>query len=298
MRNLSRQQKGIIALVGYALFASTIGIFIREMDNYFSNFQQVYMRAFVGMVIAFFLYRKRLSFENISKISKFDLLIMATRVVSLYLFGVVLFTKSITIASYANVTFIFALPYSAILGFIILREKITLKKITLVGLSLLGVLLVSAKDIFNFSSWGYGEILAIISAFFYALSSVLRKKLSNDLNSFESAFMMLAGGFLLIFISSNVAGDDISQIFSGSLTAYIAVFLAGLSNALISLCIDYGFKNIEAVKAGNIIYVESIFALFISVFLYNQIPNLQEIFGALLILMSAILINSQRNTKI
>jgi drug/metabolite transporter (DMT)-like permease len=291
LRNASSKTKAIATLVVYAFLASCMGIFVREMSRYFTTFQQIYLRASVGFILAFFIYGRKIRFQDLLSMPLRDAAIMLIRIFSLYLFGIVLYTKAITNASYANVTFIFALPYSAILGFLILKEKLTFTKIALISCAFFGVLLVSVDNIFSIFNWGYGEILALISAFFYALSSVLRKKISSQIDSKQTALVMLFGGALLIFGISNIAGEDAGQVFTGSLVAYICVFLAGFSNAILSLCIDYGFKHIEALKAGNILYIESIFALFISVFLYTEIPNFREIAGAILITLSAMWIN-------
>ncbi|MBD3362449.1 EamA family transporter [Candidatus Dojkabacteria bacterium] len=290
---LSKKQLGIVALLGYAFLASTMGILVREMDTVFTSFQQVYLRAFIGFLFAVLIYRKRINIQKFKKLQRKQWGILLLRSLSLYVFGVVLFSKSIVLTTYSNVNFIFAIPFTAILGFLLLKERLNIRKSILVLLAFVGVLIISVEDFTNIFSVGLGETLAFISAFFYSFSSILRKFQSKELNNQEITVAMLLIGSTMVFITSIFTGNDFTNFVNITPSVLIALVIAGLWNTLMGLFINYGFSKIDAVVAGNIIFIETVFAVLISIIVYKEFPDIFEWLGALLVILSAYWMNKE-----
>src|SRR5690348_7637435 len=131
-------QKGILALILLALVFASMGLFARYLATGFLLFQQVYLRMFAACVIGFFALRSQMNISKFMKIPTKDWVVIVLRGVSYALFGIVLFSQAIILTKYSNVSFIGALPTTAILGFILLHEKITAKKVGLVLLACVG----------------------------------------------------------------------------------------------------------------------------------------------------------------
>ncbi|HSW96973.1 MAG TPA: DMT family transporter, partial [Candidatus Saccharimonadales bacterium] len=152
----SDRKKGIIALIILAFVFATMGIFVRFLQTDFTILQQTYLRIFAAFVLGLILFRKDLNFSKLRKISKKEWGILVLRSVSLYLIGVTLLSQAYVSAKYTNVSFVGALPMTAILGFIVLREKVTVQKIAFVLLGFIGVAFIAVKDYSQVFIWGHG----------------------------------------------------------------------------------------------------------------------------------------------
>ena len=96
----------------------------------------------------------------------------------------------------SNVAFIGTIPMTAILGFVILKEKLTVPKALLIALSFVGVLSISLKGSFQLS-FGLGELLAICSSVFIALGMIMRKWEDDYFNTFEASLLVIFFAFFL-----------------------------------------------------------------------------------------------------
>src|SRR4030043_805068 len=179
------KEKGILSLVLLALVFASMGLFARYLSTGFLLFQQVYLRMLAALIVGYLVFRKQVNLSRFKKLTIKDWGIIFLRAVSYSLFGIILFTQAIIITKYSNVSFIGSLPMTAVLGFILLREKFSYKKLSLVLLAFAGVLIISVKDYSNITGWGKGEILTLISTVFFSLSYIARKWQSDVLNNKE-----------------------------------------------------------------------------------------------------------------
>ena len=98
---------------------------------------------------------------------------------------------------------------TAVLGFILLREKFSYKKLSLVLLAFAGVLIISVKDYSNITGWGKGEILTLISTVFFSLSYIARKWQSDVLNNKELTVVNFFVAFWVVFLASILKGEGL-----------------------------------------------------------------------------------------
>lgn len=115
----SDRNKGVLALIVLAFIFASMGVFVRFLQTDFTIFQQTFLRIAAAFFIGLVLFRKNLDFRKIKRISKREWLLLIFRSAALYLIAVTLISQAYTMAKYANVSFVSALPLTAVLGFIL-----------------------------------------------------------------------------------------------------------------------------------------------------------------------------------
>lgn len=290
------RSKGILSLVLLALVFASMGLFVRFLSIDLLLFQQVYFRVGAAFVFSLLFFYKSLDFSKLTQIGSKDWTIIFVRSISFYVIGVTLFTQAIILTKYSNVTFIGALPMVAILGFILLKEKVTLVKILLILLAFIGVVLVAVTDYSNLLSWGRGEILALISTFFFSLSYIARKWQSDKLNNKEITAIIFFVSFWLLLGASLFKGDGIPSP-NWNVLLVLAIIGAGIFNILNLFLTNYGFEKVNSVLASNILTLESVFAVILGFIFFKEIPNAKELIGGVMILVSVVLMNRIETEK-
>ena len=245
---------------------------------------------FAALVVGVIVFRKQIDFAKFKRVSAKDWAIIVLRAVCYSLFGIVLFTQAILVTKYANVSFIGALPMTAVLGFILMGEKFTWKKVFYILLAFIGVFLISVKDYSHLLYWGRGEVLALISTVFFSISYVARKWQSNLLNNKELTVVNFLVAFLAVFLVSIFKGEGL-PIVGWDWTLFLAVIGAGAFNTVNVFLTNYGFQKIEAVLASNILTLESFFAVILGFIFYREAPILKDLFGGVVIIIAVIAMN-------
>lgn len=286
----SDREKGILSLVLLALVFASMGLFARYLATGFLLFQQVYLRMLAAFIVGVIIFGKQIDFSKFKKINAKDWGIIILRAVCYSLFGIILFTQAIIITKYANVSFIGALPITAVLGFILIGEKFTWKKASLVLLAFIGVFLIAVKDYSHILEWGRGEILTLISTIFFSLSYVARKWQTNLLTNKELTIVNFFVAFLAVFLVSIFKGDGL-PIVGWNWGLLLAVIGAGAFNTINVFLTNYGFQKVEAVLASNILTLESFFAVILGFIFYSEVPLLKDFFGGVVIIATVIAMN-------
>ncbi len=286
---LSEKQKGILALIGLAFTYASFGFFTRYLSVSFGFFQQLYLRILAGLIIGFIIFGKNLDFSKLKKITLNEWLLLIFRAVSYYLLGAALFNKAVLLTKISTVAFIGSIPMTAILGFLILKEKATLQKIFYITLSFIGVIVISINNFSDFSL-GRGEILALMSVFFVSLSIIFRKYQTKLLNNVEITQIQLFFAFIFIFIASLLTKEGF-PVNNWDINVFLIVLLSGLANVLMIFFTNYGFEHVKTSIAANILTLEMFFAVLIGLLFYSEIPSLKEALGGILILFSVMQMN-------
>jgi drug/metabolite transporter (DMT)-like permease len=286
---LSNKQKGIFTLIGLALTYASFGFFTRYLSVSFGFFQQLYLRILAGLIIGFLIFGKNINFLKFKKITSNEWLLLIFRAVTYYLLGAALYNKAVLLTKISTVAFIGSIPMTAILGFIILKEKVTFKKIFFICLSFIGVVTISINNFSNFS-WGIGEVLALLSCFFASLSIVFRKYQTKLLNNVEITQIQLFIAFIFILIASLTMKEGL-PINNWNVNVFLVILLSGLANVLMIFFTNYGFEHVKTSIAANILTLEMFFAVLIGLIIYREIPSIKEVSGGIFILLSVIQMN-------
>jgi len=288
--NLPKHSKGVLALILLAFGFGAIAITVRYLSDFYTLYQQLYLTIGAAFILSLFIFPKTLNLQRLKKIPSKDWGIMVFRIIVGYLIGASLYRTSLTLTKISNVTFIQSIPFGAIFGWLIFKEKFTLPKFLLVALAYVGVIIISIKDLSTPLSFGRGELLSLISSAAFSLSYVARKWQSDYLNDKEISQILLFVGTLVLFMASFLRGEGLPQI-SWQAVALLSIFLTGLFNAINIFLINFGFNNVKVVLASNILTLESIFALILAFIFYKELPTLRELFGGILIVGSVIQMN-------
>lgn len=288
---LSARHRGISAIISACLLSVLMGVFIRLLEKKMGDFQQIYIRMIVGFFVGLFLYWRNLSFSKLKKINIKEWMLLFFRSFCFYVVGVVLFVKAYIEGKFSTVAFIQALPVSAILGFIVFKEKITIKRTLLVLFAFLGVVLVSVEDFSNLFVWGKGEIYSLISIIGFGIAFVSRRWHTKLLNDKEIALIMIFLSVGTIFILSLSKGETPIVWKDFVLFDFFCILAGGLINTFNLLFYNVGFKNLPSVTASNLLATEAVFALIVSMIFYREYPDWVQLAGGIVIILTAILIN-------
>jgi len=285
-----KTSKGVLALVLLAFGFAVIAITARYLSFHYTLYQQLYLSIGAAFIISLFIFPKSLGLKKLRNIPAVDWKIMISRVFVGYIFAGGLYRSSLTLTKISNVTFIQSIPFAAVFGWILFKEKFTLNKFLLVMLAYVGVIIVSVRDFSSIFTFGKGELFSLISSALFSLSYVLRKYQTDYLTDKEITQILLFIGTIVLFTVSIIRGDGLPVINLQWVLA-LSLFLTGFFNAINIYLINYGFKNVKAVLASNILTLEAVFAVIMAFIFYKELPNLKEIFGGLVIVGSVIQMN-------
>ena len=291
---ISNKYRGVFALVVLAWVFATMGVFARYLGTEFELFEQTYLRISLAFLIGSVIFSYWVNWQKFLELGKKDIIVLVFRAVCLYS-GVVLITEGLLNTNYANASLVAVLPIMPIMAYFLLKERLQMKTIGFIVLGFLGVLLMSLDGL-SLSSFGYGELVAFISLIFFNLSYIGRKWHSDFLNNYESTLFMFFVGSLFLFATSLVLGEGLPTLNQFSEGIILALLGGAIFNVVNLLLTNYGFQQVKASVAGNILTLEAIFALGYGFFLFHEIPLLREVLGGLIILASVYFVNKIENS--
>jgi len=240
--------------------------------------------------MALFIFRRKLHKDFLRSIDRREWSVYAIRALISYTVGVAGFTIAIQNTNLATVSFITALPILGLLALGLFREKLPLKSLLPIGISVIGLVLMTGVDIRHLN-FGIGEWAAIICMFGFDIGYLMSRMHKKERSNFENTTVLLLIGWIPVFIISMAKHESLLP-HSLSLIAVIGLFMASLANVIGLYAINYVFTNLKAYVAGNILLLECVFALILGLALYGEAISMHIIFGGLLIVVSAIIVNN------
>ena len=209
-----------------------------------------------------------------------------------FVLGASLYRESLTLTKISNVTFIQSIPFTALLGFVLFKEKFNLKKAFFILFAFIGVILIAVKDFSSILNWSKGEMLSLISAFIFSLSFLSRRWLSNFLNDQEITQIALFFATIMLFLLSLFNDQSIIPEFKNlNWLFFVVIILLGFINTIDGLLINFGFRTVPPVLASNILTLEALFAILLAAVFYQELPILKEFIGGVLIITSVVMMN-------
>jgi drug/metabolite transporter (DMT)-like permease len=180
--------------------------------------------------------------------------------------------------------------FVVLIGFLLLKEKFSLKKIPFMILALIGSFFISVKDIIHFS-FTKDQIIGIVSvvlgAFFYSITTILGKKISKDGgNSLDLTYMR----FLIVSVLTFpflFFTKSLSLNFTFTWWVVIVLIFNSIFCTAFAFLIYY--KALKFVKVSTAAFLELITpivgAILALIFLKESFTIIQ-IFSALVLLFS------------
>ena len=223
--------------------------------------------------------------KEIEKNSKLFVKYLIFMGVSLFL-GTFLQQAALQYTNIANAAFftVFYVPFVPIILFIIYKEKVHWSIWPSIALCIVGVYLLTD---FSDAEIMLGDTLVIFCSIFWALHIIFAGKFMQNFNipmfyaTLQAAFVFLLSIFFaLIFeevILSNILLELSSILYAGALSGGVAFTLQ-----------MYAQKNIEEAPAAIIYSLEGVFAVVAAWIILDQILNINNIIGCVLILIAVI----------
>lgn len=174
-------------------------------------------------------------------------------------------------------------PIFIVLGSLfILKEKISKDVLISIGIALIGSIIISLGDFSLGSNVLYGDILAVMGAFFVAgymmIGRVVRQKLSVTAYTF------------IVYLSSTITLILLSLFTQTPLYPYslhemlkflmLAVFCTILGHSIF----NWALEHVKPTYVSTAILGEPVFATIWAVILFKEIPMLWQIIGSVIIL--------------
>ena len=245
-------------------------------------------RFLVGFIIilpfAFFFEKQKIIKEiNLNKSKFFKYLIIMG--VSLFL-GTSLQQASLQYTNVANAAFftVFYVPLVPILLFFIYSQKVHWSIWPSIALCIYGVYLLS-----NFSDTEImkGDALVILCSLFWALHIIFAGKFMETFNI--PVFYAALQGFLVAFLSILAAYTFEDIIISNILLESSSILYAGILSGGLAFTLQmFAQKNIEEAPAAIIYSLEGVFAVIAAWIILQQVLNINNIIGCILILIAVI----------
>ncbi len=173
-----------------------------------------------------------------------------------------------------------------VFAFFFLKERINKNKLIAIIISFIGAIILSTglnfNNIFDNSSV-IGDVLVLISNFFWAFYIILTRKFTQNKSNFILLFSSLLA-VVLIFTPITLIRNDIIKI--SDMGIIISLFLAFFCTILPTLLYNFSLRKIEASTSAIIGPIEIVSSILVSYIFLGERLTLIEAIGGLLILVS------------
>jgi drug/metabolite transporter (DMT)-like permease len=185
--------------------------------------------------------------------------------------------------------------FMALLGWVVLREKLPWLKIAGILLAFVGVLLVvydGNLGAISLRSFGKpGDILVLISAINWAVFSVLSRR---GLKAYPATLMMfyvMCFGWVFTSILF-VATSNISEIGKLTVNGWLAITFLGIFCSGLAYIAWYdALKALTTAQTGVFLYIEPLVAVVVAFFVLGEAITLASLVGGAVILFGVWLVN-------
>ena len=185
--------------------------------------------------------------------------------------------------------------FMALIGWLILKEKLTWFQIFGISLSTFGVLLVITEGEFSgFFSGQFcttGDFLILVSALNWAIFSTLSRKGLQKYPAASMMFYVMSFGWLfssILFISSG----DSYQVQLISLNGWIAVSFLGIFCSGIAYIFWYdALQTLPVAQTGAFLYIEPVITVIVAGIFLGEAMVLTGLIGGVIILSGVWMVN-------
>jgi drug/metabolite transporter (DMT)-like permease len=290
MKSQSNVQKSIVALVALTAAFALLSVLARYLNQSFSISQQVYLRIFAALLMALVVFRRSVRWRVIRELPAREWVVIAFRGLTGYAIAVTLISKAANMTQLGHVAFIAALPFVPLLGILFLHERVRWWKVLFVSGSMLGVYLLAVKDVHHLLSWSRGDLVAIVATFAFAVSYVARRWHRPKLNNQEITMLTLFFGASMTLVLSLLLREGAPHAHQ-PLTIWLAVLAGGVLNVINLFLLNYSFEHLDAVRAGNLLNLESAWGLLFGLLFYHEWPSTRGLIGGIIIIASVVGMN-------
>lgn len=283
---ISKNQLGIIFMILSVISFSVMDIVVKLMSSHYPTGQLIFFRGFFGLIpILFIIPKERIG--NLLKTEKIKLHLVRAFGGAFAMTFLYLGLKFLPIAD--AITISFAAPiFATIFSIIFLNEKVRLIRWLAIFFGLTGVIIVLKPGTELFTYYSFFPILFCIG---FATISIAIKKLSKTEPDYLIAlyFTLVLILFGLISISMGWKKIDIADIH------YLIII--GLSGSIGNIFLTKSIREADISLVTPIKYLSLVFAIIAGWLIFNEIPSILTISGAMLIILSTFVIFKREAAK-
>ena len=275
---LSRSQIAVLYMVGSVVCFSTMDILVKYLDN-FPVPQLLFMRFFFGLIPIFFLIPKDkiLTFYKTKRpiLHAFRAISGAVAIIALFIA-----LRNLPLADVISLTFAGPI-FVTIFSIIFLSEKVGVKRWSAVFLGFIGMLFIIQPAFTEMNLYYIFPIIFCVGFSFVAISiRLLSKTEPNYLIAFYFTILVLFLSLLTL-----PTGWEMPSKFE-----FFLFVVLGLSGGVANLLLTQSYRLADASLVSPIKYLSLLFALFFGYYIWNEIPKPMMLFGALLVIISSLII--------
>jgi len=282
---MSKNHLGAVYMILSVLFFSFMDILIKITDEYDVG-QTMFFRALFGLIPIFFLIPKN-RMKNFYKTKNIKLHFYRSFFGAIAMAAIFIGLRNLQLAEVTALAFSGPL-WVVLFSMFFLSEKIRLKRWIAVGLGFIGVIIISKP---GFNNLNFYYIYPIIFCIGFAGVSILIRKLT------------LAGEpvWLIAFYFSLVSG------LGGLLTIplglwkmpntydFMQLILIGLLGGIANLLLTQSYKLAEVTLTTPLKYLSLVIAIIFGFYFFEEIPTINTLSGAALIVVSSAIIFIREN---
>lgn len=195
-----------------------------------------------------------------------------------------------TSISVAAILLYTAPAFVLILSKLFFKESLTLVKLCTLLLTFIGCMLViGILPAASLELSAVGVLAGIGSGFFYALYSIFGKQALKKYSSLTVIFYTFLFASIAIIPMSRLWNSF--DIFANGMVWIYGLGLGLFPTALAFIFYTNGLAKVEAGKASIIATLEPVVAAFIGIFVYNELLNLWQSIGVILVIAAVLAVN-------
>ena len=282
---MSKNHLGVVYMIMSVLFFSFMDILIKITDEYAVG-QVMFFRAVFGLIPIFFLIPKN-RLRNFYKTKHFGLHFYRSFFGAIAMAAIFIGLRNLQLAEVTSLAFSGPI-WVVIFSMIFLSEKIRAKRWVAVGLGFIGVLIISKP---GFDNLNYYYIFPIIFCIGFAGVSILIRKLTlaGETVWLIAFYFSVASG--LGGLATFPLGDWIMP------TKYdlVLLILIGLLGGIANLTLTQSYKLAEVTLTTPLKYLSLVFAVIYGFYFFNEVPSINTLLGAGLIVISSGIIFFREN---
>lgn len=276
-------KKSYLELGATAVIFASFGIFARLLADSFTNIGQTLTRSLVAFLIIFAIVLYRKVNLTLKRSSLLIIFLLSFAVAS----SMYLFTLSINEMKISSAIFLLyagSISGSIVFGKVFFKEKLSKLKISVLLLTLVGLYIFASP--INLNSL-YLLLIGIGSGVFDVAGNSIRKLL-KDLSKLTLLFYQYFFT-LVIFLTATILNRDL--IFNTFNSNSILIIVFGGLILLSNWILNKAFRNVDLTIGTIILSLEVLASIVFGFIFFQEVPDLNEIVGGILIFASFLLLN-------
>jgi drug/metabolite transporter (DMT)-like permease len=187
--------------------------------------------------------------------------------------------------------------FIAVLGWLVLKERLGWFRVAGIALAALGVLLIVSKGDLNSLTIGkfgtVGDYLVMVSAVNWAVFSVLSRDGLKDHPAARMMFYVMTLGWVFISILF-VADSGFNELNRFTASGWTAVIFLGVFCSGIAYIFWYdALQEIPASRLGVLLYIEPLIAVVVAAIILGEAITLPALIGGAVILLGVWMVNKK-----